>query len=300
MLIRDRLDTAFDNEPPHLPIEQRLAAGRAALRRRRIGQSVAAVAAVAVVAVGSVALGGRSADSGQRIAPATNPRASSAGPTDDGSPTTQAARWPYPEQLAYVDATGRVRLAPGVRLAYKVTSPAKAPDDKAIQVAVRSDQEVWWLAMTWRRGAEAIAYNVVGPFDTFQSARFHDWVLQQSYRAGFSGPTSSDGSTGSAISADEELVRFESGTLVAQPGVVIQQQRADPGFTNFNLDGEAVAVAEVRVQDDGTRWFVIARENANGSTQNISARPGVQAVPDELDAFIAWARTQYDSGVGLL
>jgi hypothetical protein len=81
---------------------------------------------------------------------------------------------------------------------------------------------------------------------------------------------------------------------------VTSPERADPGFTNFNLDGEAVAVAEVRVQDDGTRWFVIARENANGSTQNISARPGVQAVPDELDAFIAWARTQYDSGVGLL
>ena len=96
MLIRDRLDTAFDNEPPHLPIEQRLAAGRAALRRRRIGQSVAAVAAVAVVAIGSVALGGRSADSGQRIEPATNPGASSAGPTDDGGPTTQAANGPTP------------------------------------------------------------------------------------------------------------------------------------------------------------------------------------------------------------
>jgi hypothetical protein len=57
MLIRDRLDTAFENEPPHIPIEQRLAAGRAALRRRLIGQSVAAVAAVAVVAVGSVGVG---------------------------------------------------------------------------------------------------------------------------------------------------------------------------------------------------------------------------------------------------
>ena len=95
-------------------------------------------------------------------------------------------------------------------------------------------------------------------------------------------------------------MRFENGTLAAQPGVVIQQQRSDPGFRNFNLDGEAVAVAEVTVQDDGTRWFVIARKNDDGSTQNISARPGVQAVPDELDAFIAWARTQYDSGVGLL
>jgi hypothetical protein len=245
-------------------------------------------------------LGDRSADSDQRIAPATDPRGSSAGPTDDGGPTTEAATWPYPEQLAYVDAAGRVRLAPGVRLAYKATSPAKAPDDKAIQVAVRSDHEVWWLAMTWRQGAEAIAYNVVGPFDSFQSARFHDWVLQQSYRAGFSGPSSSDSSAGSAISADEDLVRFENGTLAAQPGVVIQQQRPDPGFRNFNLDGEAVAVAEVTVQDDGTRWFVIARESDDGSTQNISARPGVAAVPVGFDAFIAWARGKYDSGVGLL
>ena len=45
---------------------------------------------------------------------------------------------------------------------------------------------------------------------------------------------------------------------------------------------------------------MIARENEDGSTQNISARPGVEAVPDELDAFIAWARSKYDSGVGLL
>jgi hypothetical protein len=51
---------------------------------------------------------------------------------------------------------------------------------------------------------------------------------------------------------------------------VIQEQRPDPGFRNLNLDGEAVAVAEVTVDGGGTRWFVIARDNDDGSTQHIS------------------------------
>ncbi len=305
MLIRDRLEAAFETEPQQVPIEQRLAAGRAALRRRRIGQSVTAVAAVAAISVGAVALGGRSADPG-RLAPATDGGSATTTTTRSDVPktTAQPQAWPYPDQLAYVDDAGRLQLATDVSLIRKVSTPAKPPDDWAIQVAVRSQDEVWWLAMTWQRGKEATAYTLVGPFDSFQSPRFRDWVLQQSFRASYSDPTSttksSHDATGQAISADEQLVHFENGKLLPEAGVVILQERPDPGFANFSPEGEAVAVAEIRVENDGTRWFVVARDNGDGTTQNISARPAVGPVPSDLDGFIAWARHRYDSGVGLL
>lgn len=65
--LKSQLDASFSDEPPHLPLEQRLAAGRTALRRRRFAVSGAAVAAAAVVAIGVSAVLGP--DDGRRSDP---------------------------------------------------------------------------------------------------------------------------------------------------------------------------------------------------------------------------------------
>src|SRR3954469_12179314 len=104
MQIREHLEAAFEGEPPHVPVEQPLAAGHAALLRRRIGVGAAAVASVAVISLGSVALGGHAPDSDRRLAPATGgDTPASRGPSEDSTPTVAETPWPYRGQLAYVD-----------------------------------------------------------------------------------------------------------------------------------------------------------------------------------------------------
>lgn len=306
MLIRDRLDAAFDNEPPPVPIERRLVAGRAALRHRRIGQGAVAVATVAVISVGSVALGGRTLDANQRIEPVTHgdPTTSSnpsPGPDNDGGPTVAAQRWPYPGELAYLDADGRLHLRAGItpvkQVPLRTSSGARA--DRAVQIAVAKNGQIWWLVLAREYRGDLLSSASVGPFEHFKPVAFSDYALQQQYRAGPTGPSSSDETSSSDISADERLVRFENGSLVPETGVVILEERPDPGFTNVTPADAPVAVAETR-DKDGQRWFVIARGNGDGTTQNISAVPGSGDVPGDLDAFITWARAAYDSGEGLL
>jgi len=54
--LRERLDASFDEGPPHRPVEERLAAGRRAVRRRRRVVTAGTAAALVVLAIGPVAL----------------------------------------------------------------------------------------------------------------------------------------------------------------------------------------------------------------------------------------------------
>jgi hypothetical protein len=54
--LQERLDASFDEGPPHRPVEERLAAGRRAVRRRRGTATIGAAVALAVLAVGPVLL----------------------------------------------------------------------------------------------------------------------------------------------------------------------------------------------------------------------------------------------------
>ena len=297
MLIRDRLESAFGDEPPHVPIEQQLAAGQVALRRRRIGQCMAAVAAVAVISVGSVVLGGRTSDSDQRLTPATDgPTPPSASSTGDGATTTTAAAWPAPGQLAYLDADGTVHIRPDVELRRQVTvsTSGRSAAARATMLAVTKKDETWWLNLEFDQGRLRIPGETVGPFDSWDEKWFESWVADHRVRSG-----STNGNGSSPAVGDEQLVHFNNGRLVAEDGVTISQERPDPGFAGFNPDGVPVAVADVK-DAQGVRWFVLARANDDGTTQNISARAGVGPVPADLDDFIAWARQKYDSGEGLL
>jgi hypothetical protein len=307
MLIRDRLDAAFENEPANVPIERRLEVGHAALRRRRIGQGLASATTVALICVGAVAIAGRGPDAGQRLQPSSdNTRSSAPSQTtaanDNGSrDVRQSEPWAYPGQLAYVDADGGLHVAPRAEVITHRTMhfPSGSAIENDVELALDVGPKVWWVSISYNEGREEIPSQLVGPFQHFDRARFLDFVLQRRYTVS---PQDNATSTppGSAVTGDEQLVRFANGKLQAEPGVVIQQERPDPGFANFNPDGETVAVAEVVVDVGHTRWFVIARSNGDGTTQNISARPGVGPVPSSLDDFVAWARSKYDSGVGLL
>lgn len=307
MLIRDRLDAAFENEPANVPMERRLEAGHAALRRRRIAQGLVSATTVALICVGAVAIAGRGPDAGQQLQPSSHNTTTSApsqttATSDDGGPDVRRAEpWAHPGQLAYVDADGGVHVAPRAEVITHRTMhfPPGSAIENDVELALDVGPKVWWVSISYNQGREEIPSQLVGPFQHFDRARFLDFVLQRRYTVSPQANGTSDAS-GSATTGDEQLVRFANGTLQAEAGVVIQQERPDPGFANFNADGETVAVAEVVVEDGHTRWFVIARSNGDGTTQNISARPGVGPVPSDLDDFIAWARTKYDSGVGLL
>src|SRR3954471_21561885 len=103
MLIRDRLDAAFETEPPEVPVTERLAAGKSALRRRRFGQGALSVAAVTVICTGAVAIVGGGTDSRDRLdptrsgVPATTSTPDNTNPSNaDGNDSAKTTAWPYP------------------------------------------------------------------------------------------------------------------------------------------------------------------------------------------------------------
>ena len=80
--LRDRLDAALGDGPPHRPVDDRLTAGRRALLRRRVGTAIAAAAVVAVAGT-SYAV----ATDGERAADPPGYAASPAAPATGEVPT---------------------------------------------------------------------------------------------------------------------------------------------------------------------------------------------------------------------
>ena len=56
--LQDRLDSAFGNGPAHRPLEPVLAAGRRAVRRRRVAAAGGVLAVLAIVGGTGIALAG--------------------------------------------------------------------------------------------------------------------------------------------------------------------------------------------------------------------------------------------------
>lgn len=272
---------------PALPVpEERLAAGRRALRRRRAGVAALAAAAVVAVVVPVAAIAGGAVTSGVEPAPLSPPSspsvpAGTTGPSHDPTPS----RPPQPWRGDYVRYTsdGELEIRPGVEVLDRVDDYlAGTRWVRSVALEIRFRGEVSWVDASQMRNGEASS-GWSEPSDGW--AGFRAWVADQAAANGAGGAGGGGGFPGLVEARGD-------GTFGELPGTTVLAQRADPELPeSFAPASETTGAAYV--ERDGTRYLVLAR-------------PGdLVVVPaagrgSSLDELLDWARGRYASGEGLL
>ncbi|KQW47990.1 hypothetical protein ASC77_16485 [Nocardioides sp. Root1257] len=274
--IRDRLERSFGDGPAHPPLEEQLAAGSRALRRRR-GTAAAAACAV-VVALGAsyaVATSGSSPGTGSQIAHEPTPSPSSAAPAS--GPT-----WEDDTPIRYLD--GELQIRAGVVVHERLRNPfGNAPPklSDALDLTYQG-QRMWVLA---ERKATGFGYTSAVPSNGWAS--FADWVASQ---------------TGDAAPGEDgwpETVRLDAGgQVVAARGADIVQRTDHPRLgANFAAPGTPTGAAVVTVGGDDRSFFVVWRV-VDGQLDVITTPPR-DVVGASFDELLNHARLQYAAEEGL-
>ena len=240
MSLQQEIESSFGDGPAHRPVEDRLAAGRAAVRRRRVTGAVAAGAVVAVLgATFAVAAPGADRPGGEV---ATDP-------TTDAGPTQAPKVKQEPQDQLIGDAPAELTpdglvLRDGARVIRQVTNPMghTSPQKQSLGLVVEHDGRRYWMLLeSDPRGASSVYDDAGRTFPTFDLWLADMVALQK----------------GEPLLA---LVAFDQGeTLVPEDGVEILDQRPSPDMPEgFAGPDDRTAVAMVRWQ--GERWFVLARQ----------------------------------------
>jgi hypothetical protein len=285
--LRDALDQGFGSEPPHPPVAARLEAGHRAVRRRRIAGGVVTVSVAAALGLGASVLAGSGPDRAGQAA--TDPTATGTATTETSTPTTTPTAipttatpdaWDDGDLARYTD-DGTLEIRPGATVVQRIDEPFGEPTDANHSVALVLDfgGAETWLILSWEgdeRGATSSTAGAANPDgDTFE-----EWVDLQ---------------VAANVHDVATYVEFASdGSLVSSQGVVILEQRHPVQFTNFAPGGAPTAAALVQ-GPSGKKWWVVVRDIDGVEIISTPLRTGGATMDD----FLAYAKTQYDKGVGL-
>ena len=257
MDLRDRLDRALDGGPAHRPIEDRLAVGRRAARRRRTATGAAALATGLVV--GGI---------GWATLPLVHdPTDGSAATSRVGTsePTVSASTDPVWEAPLYHhdSSTGGILKAPGVEVVRRIDRPVGRPGVRSSAAVVTYEGETWWVmsALRWDEDRAAVAADPDGAtltgWDEQQEATstrtFEQWVHEMDVlntEPMFRTDVSGDWYDAGWVTIDED------GVLAAHRGARILEQ-SSPARLDQAPAGVPSATATIEV--DGARLCVIAR-----------------------------------------
>lgn len=179
MNLTDEFEKSFLDEPAHRPVEQRIAAGRRLVVRRRLTTGAGVTAAALVLCGTAFALtgGGDPAPAPGRDL-ATSPTSSQdpADPPVDGGGPEGDLEWG--REAAYLGIDGRLQIKPGWTIAEQVDEPS-GPGSVAVEVARAGDRQ-WFL---WDgRGGEIVALGRPGEVGAPDPdyASFAGWVADMS------------------------------------------------------------------------------------------------------------------------
>lgn len=271
MLLQDEIERSFGDGPAHRPVDDRLQAGRRAVRRRRATTAVAALAVVAVVGASYSVVEGVGGDGAGSVA-----SQGEAGEDPNDEMFMEG-------QLATYDA-GEIVIRPGVQVVRKVENPLGfTPPDTSVGLVLEYRGETTWMLMDWSTDGRTAGGGATSEVAGRDFSAFDLWLDHQVrfYK-----------SNGRGL----ELVAFDgSGALTAsEPGVDVLEQRAEPAMPrSFAAPREETAVA--RVTWNGDPWFVLARR-LPGYEQHAEYFPTESVVADgatTIDEFLAWARVEY-------
>ncbi|MFC6287336.1 hypothetical protein ACFP3Q_08195 [Nocardioides sp. GCM10027113] len=270
--LHDELERAIGHGPPLVPAEQRLVAGRRALRRRRAAAALAAVGIVAALGVGWSAAG-------------SDPQHRSAPIAVDPSPTTpEASDWEDGTLVRYVD--GELEIREGVVVHDRVDNPyGYAAPRKSVALDLTWQGQRHWLIGGVERDGNSFGYQSTVPGG--ESTDFRTYVAEQAYLM-----------TGGKEGWPETLRLDDTGRVVPTRGTNVVDRTDDPRLgDSFAPAGTPTGAAVVTVAGDDVSYFVVWRV-LDGRLDVITAPPA-DTVGATFEQLLTYARSQYSSGEGL-
>ncbi|KQY57034.1 MULTISPECIES: hypothetical protein [unclassified Nocardioides] len=303
--ILDRLEDAIGDGPAHRPIDARLSAGRAALRRRRAAVGVGALAMAAVLGgTAWVALPGSdpqvtNRDDAPAFAGDPEADADTAKPVLTPDRVIYRTPAPTPQQRAELLGGGSflafawegtdLLVRPGWTFVRRLDGFAKG--QVSVAATMRSPQGELSNILMLAPGN--------GIWSPARSAdRLEPWARHQLKRLRDDAAANTDDSDMPGTVDGSGLVKITGESLAPVGETTILDQRTQPDLpNNFAKADDPSWVAQVR-DDSGAEWFVLVR-TVDGSDDYMAVPAADAGNPSTLDAFLDWARPRYESEVGV-
>ena len=277
--LREELDQSFGSEPADRPVQQRVADGRRALRRRRaVG---AAAACGVVVALGTTyAVGSPGPDRDADRISATDP---SPGPTPSGSPST-SPRWERGSTVRYVD--GELQVRPGAVVHQHIANPYhyRLPNRSDALDLTYAGHRTWVLVEDTDAG-----------FTSSSSVPSNGWA---SFRAWVEDQVAAGAGDGTTTGWPTTMEQAADGRVVPTQGTRVYQRTDDPRLGDrFAPAGATTGAAIVRPPGSPFTYFVVWRV-IDGQLDVITTAPR-DTTGATFDELLHAARTRYAGGQGL-
>ncbi|MFC6287338.1 hypothetical protein ACFP3Q_08185 [Nocardioides sp. GCM10027113] len=265
--LRQDFERAIGGGPPHVPVEQPLAAGRRALRRRRLTRGAGTLAAVAIIGTGAAYL---APDVEVQGAP---PVAQQETLEPDDVPLDIR----FPDEDIALDPTGRLTIPEGLTISRRVDDPlASSHDGTSVGLVLEGDGfSLWALLQADRDSAMGTVDYAAQQLPTFDLWLADQVALQQGR------PTLS-------------LVAFDGeGALEpAGKGVRILDQEASPAGLPEDWDQSDDPVSVAQLEWKGDVWFVLARNFDDEPDTYTPVAASVAGSPATIEEFLVVAREE--------
>ncbi|QNN54020.1 hypothetical protein [Nocardioides mesophilus] len=284
--LQEELDRSFGDGPSLPSVDTHVAAGRRALRRRRVASGVAGLAAAGVLATGWYAVAPSTETGSAQVAGGTSPAtpSASASASEAADPTTgpTAAPWPRGELVRYVD--GELEVRPGVTVHERIRNPyGFEPPQRSDALDLTWKGHRQWVMIEKRAGRGGDSWSASTPSAGWAS--FADYVADQ---VGVNG--------GSGWPETFEL--DGQGRVVATAGTRVFNRTDDPQLgPAFASPGAKTGAAVVSVAGDEASYFVVWRV-VDGTLDVITTNPD-DVVGATFEELLSGARAKYASGEGL-
>jgi hypothetical protein len=297
--LRTLLDDSFGAGPPLRPAADRLAVGRAALRRRRRSAAAGSAVGVVLVVVASFTAFGSGGSGPQGADPAVPGPSEVSQPEEPDQPAppdelrtleeVRKARLVSNQHPASLDLDGSLVVKDGWRVTRRVLEPVgHQPPEASLGVVVTDGARTRWMLLTLDRVLDEHGDPIRDEVSPSASAddpgkghsRFEDWLASMVELAG--GPGSSP--LVEVTAADE---------VVAGPGATLLDVQQVPVVEGYTSPGDRVA----RVDRGGRVWFVVVR--GHGPDADLVPVDGDVLPESTLDALLAHLAQQTESGEGV-
>ncbi|HEU4811160.1 MAG TPA: hypothetical protein VFT00_03370 [Nocardioides sp.] len=270
--LHEEIDRSFGDGPEHRPVENRIAAGHRALRRRRAAEAVAALAVVGIIGAGWYAVA-----PGQPVG--TGPIAVNPTPTP-----TQEPELPWEDDIPVRYVDGELQIRDGVRVHEHIANPYDYRPPKlsdAFDLTYEGQRQ--WVIIDGKGGSFGMSSSA--PSNGWAS--FADYVADQV-----------DGMSGGDDGWPDTLLLDVSGNVVPTAGTTVHNRTDDPRLgPSFAPAGTPTGAAVVSVEGDDKSYFVVWRV-IDGELDVITTPPR-DVVGATFEELLSYARGKYASGEGL-